>query len=65
DTVDVSAGDMVTKGDIIGTVGTTGYSTGPHLHFEVKIGSMSLDPWSLFDGTSGLYTFDSTMEEKQ
>ena len=58
DSIDVAEGDMVSKGDIIGKVGTTGYSTGPHLHFEVKIGSMSLDPWSLFDGTSGLYFFD-------
>ncbi len=58
DSIDVKEGDMVTKGDIIGKVGTTGYSTGPHLHFEVKIGSMSLDPWPLFDGTSGLYFFD-------
>ncbi len=58
DSIDVSEGDMVKKGDMIGKVGTTGYSTGPHLHFEVKIGSMSLDPWSLFDGTSGIYYFD-------
>ncbi len=54
--IDVAAGDLVTVGDVIGTVGSTGYSTGPHLHYEVKIGSQSIDPFALFDGTSALYT---------
>ncbi len=52
----VAPGDLVAVGDDIGTVGSTGYSTGPHLHYEVKIGSQSIDPFALFDGTSGLYT---------
>lgn len=49
-------GDLVEKGREIGKVGSTGYSTGPHLHFEVMIGEYSLNPWVLFDGTSRIYS---------
>ena len=53
--LNVKEGDMVERGQIIGTVGSTGYSTGAHLHFEVKIGRNSLSPWELFDGSSEVY----------
>ena len=53
--VDCKAGDIVKQGDIIGKVGSTGYATGPHLHFEVKIGEYSISPWELFDGSSDIY----------
>lgn len=40
----VVAGQHVQKGDLIGYVGTTGRSTGPHLHYEVRIAGEAVDP---------------------
>lgn len=40
----VSEGQYVSQGETIAYVGSTGYSTGPHLHFEVRQGSDKLDP---------------------
>lgn len=37
-------GEVVKKGTIIGTVGQTGYASGPHLHLSVKINGVSVDP---------------------
>ena len=43
----VSVGDQINKGDIIGTVGSTGRSTGPHLDFRVNWFQTRLDPMSV------------------
>jgi len=42
--VTVKTGDHVEPGQEVGKVGTTGYSTGPHLHFEVRQGGHTIDP---------------------
>ena len=40
----VDEGDVVTQGQVVGAMGSTGLSTGPHLHFEIRIGSQVVDP---------------------
>ena len=40
----VDAGEPVARGQVLGTVGSTGRATGPHLHFGVQVGSARIDP---------------------
>lgn len=44
----VTAGQNVTQGDVIGYVGSTGWATGPHLHFEIRVNGSTVDPLSYF-----------------
>ncbi|MEN9984409.1 MAG: hypothetical protein RI918_2378 [Pseudomonadota bacterium] len=45
--IDVKKGQKVTQGDKIGAVGSTGFSTGPHLHFEFRVDGEHRDPLTL------------------
>ena len=47
----VAVGDVVEAGDVVGEVGSTGQSTGPHLHWGMVVGGVAVDPeqWTLCD----------------
>jgi murein DD-endopeptidase MepM/ murein hydrolase activator NlpD len=50
--VNVALGDMVEKGGAIGLAGSTGRSTGPHLHWAVRLAGARVDPFALIRATS-------------
>jgi murein DD-endopeptidase MepM/ murein hydrolase activator NlpD len=49
DSINVKEGDDLVRGQIIGTVGSTGFSTGPHLHFAISVHDVFTNPWTLFE----------------
>jgi len=57
-------GDYVSKGDLIGYVGTTGRSTGPHLHYEVRYLNKWLDPEKFLEWSSSTYLRVMTQESQ-
>ncbi|MGZ5185801.1 MAG: M23 family metallopeptidase [Caldimonas sp.] len=52
--IDVAKGAKVEQGDTIGAVGQTGWATGPHLHFEIKVDGVQQDPLLVAQSSQGV-----------
>jgi murein DD-endopeptidase MepM/ murein hydrolase activator NlpD len=52
--LNVKTGQEVRRGDIVGLVGSTGYATGPHLHYEVRMGGAPVNPY-LYLAKAGVF----------
>jgi murein DD-endopeptidase MepM/ murein hydrolase activator NlpD len=62
DHFNVRVGQKVNRGDIIGYVGSTGLSTAPHLHYEVKVSGRNVDPAMYFFNDLTPAEYDSMIE---
>jgi len=54
--MDVIEGEEIRKGEVLGAVGTTGRSTGAHLHYEVRIGSTPVNPYRFLAQANAVHT---------
>lgn len=59
----VVVGDSVTRGQVIGDVGNSGVSSGPHLHYEVRFRNNTVNPINYFDKNMSPEAYQSLMEQ--
>ena len=62
--INVKEGDVIGSGDLIGLAGTTGRSTGPHLHFEVRFMGLAIDPQYFISLDYGNLMFNTVVIKK-
>jgi murein DD-endopeptidase MepM/ murein hydrolase activator NlpD len=53
--IDVAVGDTVRIGQVVGKLGSTGRSTGPHLHYETRVDGEAVDPQKFLDAGDRLF----------
>jgi murein DD-endopeptidase MepM/ murein hydrolase activator NlpD len=53
--IDVDVGDTVRGGQTVGKLGSTGRSTGPHLHYEVRVKGEAVDPQKFLDAGERIF----------
>jgi len=58
-------GDRVEAGDVVGLIGSSGRSTGPHLHFEVRINNRAVNPRPMLEKGASLLGATRVLAEKQ
>lgn len=59
----VQVGDLIAEGSIIGTVGSTGRVTGPHLHLEIRNAGIAIDPKSLLTAINSKALREDKLDE--
>jgi len=59
-TTEVKKGDRVERGDVIGRVGATGLATGSHLHYEVRINGVPVDPYNYLNAKLPVHIVDGS-----